>query len=237
MGRIVRADRAAGGLTPGALSAMARKLFPQKSLSAIFQTYRPWICPFEHLLPYVPTDATLLDIGCGAGLFIGLLACRGHVGASTGTDPSAKAIKMARAMAKGSGVFQDPGPTFLAGEGGELPADSYEGVAMIDVMHHVPPGSRKSLFAAAAARVRESGILLYKDMCCRPRWRAAANRFHDLVCSGEFVHHIPIGTIERWALDEGLIREVSSDFKRLWYGHELRVFRRSSRVPSPGVAV
>jgi protein-L-isoaspartate O-methyltransferase len=36
--------------------------------------YRIRICPFECLVPHIPPRASVLDVGCGAGLFLALLA-------------------------------------------------------------------------------------------------------------------------------------------------------------------
>src|SRR5207237_246924 len=66
-------------LTARALSQMASELYPSgPPLFRALQVYRPYICPFEALISEVPKDATVLDIGCGGGLFLGLLDAAGR---------------------------------------------------------------------------------------------------------------------------------------------------------------
>src|SRR6266576_3469231 len=72
-------------------------------------------------------------------------------------------------------------------------------VSMIDVMHHVPPSFQKEFLLTACRHVRPSGLLIYKDMCRRPRWRAAANRLHDLVLARQWINYLPISQVELWA--------------------------------------
>ena len=86
-------------LTPQYLSHLAGRLYPEGS--AVFRTlqrYRPYICPFEELIPEVPIGASVLDVGCGAGLFLGLLDAVGREPDGTGFDASPQGIKLAKAM-------------------------------------------------------------------------------------------------------------------------------------------
>jgi hypothetical protein len=54
------------------------------------QALRPLICPFDELLDLVPIGARMLDAGCGAGLFLGLLADAGRLGEGYGFDTALK---------------------------------------------------------------------------------------------------------------------------------------------------
>jgi 2-polyprenyl-3-methyl-5-hydroxy-6-metoxy-1,4-benzoquinol methylase len=43
------------------------------------QVLRPYICPFHILIDLIPSEANILDVACGAGLFISLLARLGRI--------------------------------------------------------------------------------------------------------------------------------------------------------------
>jgi SAM-dependent methyltransferase len=223
-------------LTCRSLARMAAELFSSGPwLYRTFQRYRPYICPFEELIPEVPRGARVLDIGCGGGLFLGLLNAAGMKPRGVGFDVSAPAIELARAMAAG-----------LRKHGGDLhfqrlppdapwPSGHFDVVAMIDVIHHVPPSSQERVIRCACRKVRPGGAFLYKDMVQRPRWRAIANRMHDLVLARQWIHYRAVSDVERWASEEGLQLERSAPFNRLWYGHDLRVFRNGIRL-GPAIA-
>jgi 2-polyprenyl-3-methyl-5-hydroxy-6-metoxy-1,4-benzoquinol methylase len=215
--------------SPRSLSQEAGDLFRvAPPLTRAFQRYRPQICPFDAVIESVPKGSRVLDVGCGVGLLLALLARRGRACASIGFDSSERAIELANAMLKAHASetwVREVSFQHRAVEAG-YPEGQFDAVVMIDVMHHVPPMNHREALIGAAARVAPGGLLVYKDMCLRPRWRAAANRMHDLTVARQWIHQRPIGQIEAWALDAGLRLRDSRDIACLWYGHELRVFRR-----------
>lgn len=216
----------AGGArwSAGQLHRAARDLFPTGPLATrALQHYRPFICPFEHLLPHVPPGSRVLDIGCGGGLWLGLLAATGRLGSGVGFDSSKAAIRQAQAMrlpasAHGRVMFEhraveDPWPD-----------GPFDVVCLIDVLHHVTPEHQGKVIALATKRVARGGRFIYKDMCQRPRWRALANRAHDLVLARQWIHYAPVEQVSRWSVSEGLTLVHAASHARWWYGHELRVF-------------
>lgn len=224
MNSISSADSAR--LSAARLSHIAAKLFANNSLT---QRYRPYICPFEELLPIVPTGSSILDVGCGGGLFLGLLAAEGRIRFGVGFDSAASAIATAQRMCRRvaeSGVkatldFQ------RRDANGPWPAETFDVVSIIDVMHHVPKSAQRSVFELAAARLRSPGLLIYKDMARAPVWRAWANRLHDLLLARQWIHYVAIDEVERWGSELGLALVDARSFNRYCYGHELRVFKRS----------
>jgi len=214
-------------LTPRDLSRMARDLYPTGPwLFRALQRYRPYICPFEELIPEVPQGASVLDIGCGGGLFLGLIEASGRNPLGLGFDVSKPAIGLARSMAEQAAKRGGWLDFRLIDAAAPWPDGDFDVVSMIDVAHHVPPASQEEAIRRASQKVRPGGRFLYKDMVARPRWRAAANRLHDLVLARQWIHYLPVERVEAWATDEGLRLERSGRFNRLWYGHELRIFHR-----------
>jgi 2-polyprenyl-3-methyl-5-hydroxy-6-metoxy-1,4-benzoquinol methylase len=208
------------------LSQTARELFAEAPLvPRTLQTYRPYICPFDVLLEFVPASSTVLDIGCGAGLFLALLAKYKGVAAATGVDLNAQAISIANAMKERAHLGAQV--EYMVGSAsGELPGGEFDVVSMIDVLHHVPPEAQNDALRQAAAKVRPGGLFVFKDMGRRPHWRAAANRLHDLVVARQWINYCPIASVERWTIDRGFDLVTRDDRNMFWYRHELRVFRR-----------
>ncbi|VAX41560.1 hypothetical protein MNBD_PLANCTO03-894 [hydrothermal vent metagenome] len=197
-------------------------------LTRVLQRYRPRICPFDIVIDHVPTGARVLDVGCGVGLFLALLARQGRIHEAQGFDSSETAIAHARTMLADHADQEWVSRVSFEQRAVEAgyPEGVFDVVTMIDVMHHVPPAGQQEALLGAIARTVPGGLLVYKDMCRHPRWRAAANRLHDLVMARQWIHYVPIKQIETWAVEAGLVLHHAQDAARLWYGHELRVFKR-----------
>ena len=212
--------------SPGHFAATLRHLYTRGPLTLrLLQHYRPYICPFELLIPHVPPNARLLDVGCGGGLWLHLLADMGLIAAGVGFDSAAPAIEIARGVAVPPATAAKLDFRHLPVEA-PWPEGPFDAISVIDVMHHVPPAAQAGVIASAAQRLAPGGVLIYKDMVRRPHWRAGMNRLHDLVMARQWIHYAPIKSVEHWATAAGLTLVHSAHASRLWYGHELRVFRR-----------
>lgn len=192
------------------------------------QRLRVLVCPFEEVVGFVPKGASVLDVGCGSGLSLGLMAARGRQIQGYGFDPCPTAIGLAKKMARR-----------LSGSGSTLtfehrdarspwPDRTFDVVSMQDVIHHVPVAAQRQVFDQACAAVRPGGIFLYKDMSARPLWRNAACRIHDVIIAREWIHPIPVAMAEAWAAENGFTVELSKTAHRVVYGNDLRVFRKHS---------
>ena len=175
----------------------------------------------------MPDGATILDVGCGGGLFLALLASTGTRIDGVGVDVGSSQIALARRMSERFGKDRSVALQFhrLDIRRG-WPTASYDVVSMIDVLHHVPPRQREPLIDRAAESIKPGGRFIFKDMCLRPRWRAWMNRLHDMALAREWITYTPIVHVESWITARGLRIIHAEDTSRLWYGHELRVFAK-----------
>ena len=228
-----RPERPRPGRRPRDLAAAAAALYAEgPTLLRALQRWRPYISPFDRLLDCVPPGSSVLDVGCGGGLFLALLAHENRIRLGVGFDANPAVIDLAGRMAKraaGGGSSAE-----LRFERRDVadpwPGGTFDVVSVIDVLHHVPTAAQRAALAAAAERVAPGGRLLYKDMCRRPLWRAAANQLHDLVVARQWIHHVAVEEVEQWASETGLRLALAERVNRLCYGHDLRVFER----PAPG---
>jgi len=188
------------------------------------------ICPLDLLASLVPPGSRALDLGCGRGILLALLALEGRIRQGAGFDPSLRAVslgrRLLRAVSAATGVE-------LRLERADIAACAVEPLhdvaTMVDVMHHLPAQQRRLAMRRAAAALRPGGLLIYKDMARRPRWKQLANRLHDLLLSKQWVREEPLENVVRWAAEEGLALEQRRSVQMLWYSHELCVFRKVSQ--------
>ncbi len=214
--------------TVSSVASRAKRLYSgNRGVSPLLQTLRPYICPFELILPLVPRGSRVLDAGCGAGLFLGLLADSGQITHGLGFDSSHSAISLAQRMTANLPDSTDISFQRLDATA-EWPGGTYDVVTLVDVLHHVPPAFQLAVLSRAIERVRVGGLLLYKDMATRPRWMALCNRAHDLLAAREWIHYLPMSTVERHMAANGMSQVVSSSASRFCYAHEWALFQRLS---------
>jgi 2-polyprenyl-3-methyl-5-hydroxy-6-metoxy-1,4-benzoquinol methylase len=215
-------------VTPLALSRIAKTSFQRgPTLLRRLQHYRPYICPFGELIGLVPRGSSVLDVGCGGGLWLALLRETGRISRGVGFDSSKHAIELAR----GIEASASPGAALL--EFHELPAQAewptgpFDVVSIIDVLHHVPADVGPALFERAAARLAPGGVLVYKDIY-PGSWRSACNRVHDLMLARQLIHLVPTQRVIEWAQRAGFTLRETREIDTWWYGHVLCVFEKGA---------
>lgn len=209
-----------------AVATMAKALFADEpGWRARVQSMRPAICPFERVLPWIPANANVLDIGCGAGLVLGLLARSGRVAHAVGIDADANALQRALRMAKRvlptRLEFRHTTSTV------DWPTTLFDCVLLIDVVHHIAPRAQNSFALAAMDRVLPGGRFIYKDMASRPYMHALVNRAHDLLMARQWIHYIAPEHMIGLARSRGFVLTHREHVRRLWYAHDLLVFERA----------
>lgn len=217
---------------PATISDVLAELYENGSLlTKILVRGRPYICPFHTLVLNVPDQARVLDVGCGTGVFLNLLAASGRLKEGFGVDANGAAIGQAQRAAQS--IDGQPTPTFehRRVEDG-LPEGTYDAVTMIDVLHHVDPAFQRAAIEAAAGKVGPGGVFLYKDMRKDQPVRAAMNRLHDLVLAREWIHYVAGNDVVAWMAQLGFEVQQSWREDMLWYGHEAFVFMRPASLDS-----
>jgi SAM-dependent methyltransferase len=96
--------------------------------------------------------ARVLDVGCGAGQFAGLLANLGYT--VSGAEPQADKVAVARSKV--------PAATFRVAGAENLPfaAGSFDGVTFVHSLHHVPQALMRQALGEAVRCLTPDGVLM-----------------------------------------------------------------------------
>lgn len=186
---------------------------------------RPYICPFQPVIDWVPAGSRLLDIGCGSGLWLVTLGTLGRIRSGVGCDTNQSALAIASKASDRLGRTHPQSKlTFLQTANiDEWPDETFDVVSMIDVMHHIPPHLQSGFLQAAWQRVRPGGRLIYKDMASSHRLYACANRLHDLLLARQIINYAPLIVIEAQLTASGGTVVHRGAWRRWLYAHELLV--------------
>lgn len=212
------------------ISRVARRLYRSGSLARrLMVVGRPLICPYDRLIQAVPEGTSVLDIGCGDGLFLNVLNELGRLSVGVGFDANRQAIANARTAQARVTKTRDV-QFFDWSARDEWPLGEFDVVAMVDVLHHVPPLQRRKAIEDAMRRVKNGGLFLFKDIALVPAWRRYCNTVHDLVLTAEMVSYTAHTTVIDWATSAGASLRQREIINQLWYGHELLLFDKAAKT-------
>ena len=120
---------------------------------------------------YLPEEGPVLDIGCGFGLFSLYYAATGPRRFVRGLDVNARRIALARRAAGRLGIDN---VAYAEGDARDFKGDGeVAGAYMLDIVHHIPPGTVAPLLRRLRRCLAPGRRLLVKDVDTRPapkRW-------------------------------------------------------------------
>ncbi len=140
---------------------------------------RALTCPFGELAARFPPEGGALDVGCGHGLLVHLLAldpCRPRLHLA-GIDHDAAKIRAARAIAATRARFWT-----LPLEA--LPEAAFDFVSIVDVLYTVRREAWPDLLAGCRRVLKPGGVLLLKEVIDRPRWKHRAILLQETISVG-----------------------------------------------------
>jgi 2-polyprenyl-3-methyl-5-hydroxy-6-metoxy-1,4-benzoquinol methylase len=200
--------------TPRQLSEIAQSFSGQLGFAKRFiMKYRPYICPFHVLAGFVNDNDSLLDIGCGAGLWINLLNRLGLVNSAVGVDVDENAVSVARGITPADCDIR----YFAQSANQQWPIGNFDVVSAIDVLHHVPVDEQRN-FIGKLVNVQANRII-FKDIEPARRFRACMNTLHDIVMTGQVPKYRNAQQVRKWFLEEGCKIETEGFVNMLWYPH------------------
>jgi SAM-dependent methyltransferase len=128
--------------------------------------------PFDRLIEYIPSYGSLVDLGCGHGVWIFYLANIYPDLRLWGVDPDGDKIAIAQNIAIEK---QIPNARFIVNDAESMRLPVCDLVSIIDVMYLIPYDAQVRVLEQVVNALRPSGKLLLKEMGEAPRWKFAWN--------------------------------------------------------------
>jgi 2-polyprenyl-3-methyl-5-hydroxy-6-metoxy-1,4-benzoquinol methylase len=190
---------------------------------------RALTCPFGPLMGRFPTTGAVLDVGCGHGLLINLLARDpSHAGLRlVGIDHDAGKIETARRTAL-------PGVDFSTAPLAAVPEAAFDAVSIFDVLYTVRREVWGAILGGCHRALRPGGLMIVKEVVDRPRWKYWAIMAQEAlsvtlfgITQGDRPHFEAAASYRRAMADAGfgLVEERPLP-SATWISHYLFIGRR-----------
>lgn len=181
--------------------------------------YRPLICPFDRLLNLLPEGQRVLDIGCGTGVFLQLVAKFRRPSAVGGLEINPRAIDCARKL---FASIQHRVPARLEPyDGTSLPAwiGEYDYVFLVDVFHHIPPNQQVQTLESLFVTMKPGAKLIIKDIDAGQPFWCLFNKLHDLVLAGQYPHECAASDMQAHLSEAGFVVNEMTKERIYLYPH------------------
>ncbi len=148
----------------GIAARFVKTLYAGNGWPSLFARIRFWTAPYRALEPLIPKEGTIVDVGCGYGLFTNLLALMSPRRRMIGFDTDAGKMRYAD-----RGVEH---ASFRNGDAMQLEPGEADAFLLIHVLHHLKSKEEQvTLLKNIRARLRAGGTLLVCEVDRRPFWR------------------------------------------------------------------
>jgi 2-polyprenyl-6-hydroxyphenyl methylase/3-demethylubiquinone-9 3-methyltransferase len=132
------------------------------------------ICPLLQLEAYFPRQGTIIELGCGNGLFSNILSLGSSERQVIGLDLDEKKIHVANET-----KTQGAQTTYQIGD--VVCADYPQGnvISLIDVLYLIPFDNQELMLRKCYQSLPPGGTLIIKEMDTKPRWKYAWNLLQE----------------------------------------------------------
>lgn len=173
---------------------------------------RPFICPYNELLPFIKNEDAVADIGCGSGAFLLTINHFSKAKQLRGIDPAIKEEAIVNAKKHNVFISRSESPK-------SLKAAQFDIVLLFDVLHHVTKRRRPEFLSECMELINPGGRFLIKEMAHRPRFFAILNVLHDLIFSRQLISHVESKNLEQFLTSKNFRITARGRQRRLWYHH------------------
>ena len=153
---------------------------------------------------HVPATGTIVDLGCGHGLFTNLMALRSPARRVIGIDPSPARIELARAT-----VGNRTNIEFILGSDADIDFEC-DAITIVDVLYLVSREEQYRILSECRRRLRQGGALIWKAQERRPRWKFAWTYLQELITTSAGLTQAGAGRLAFMSREEtlGALREA-----------------------------
>jgi uncharacterized protein (DUF2062 family) len=158
---------------------------------------------------WLPSGGKLLDIGCGQGLMLALLAEAERFDRA-GTEPTGKrlprfdrmgGVELRPHRARLARAALGPDAEILESDARTISAGACRVVLLFDVLHMMPPHDQDALLATAAGALEPGGVILVREADASAGWRFQAVRMGNrltALTSGAWRQPLAFRTVGEW---------------------------------------
>jgi len=143
-------------------------------IAGLYACLRLKLAPIIRIEEYVPRVGTILDLGCGSGIFASILFLGSRQRSIKGVDVSARRIRTAKLIASGN-----PNLEFAEGDVSSFALERCDAVTVIDLLHHMDFRKQEQLLQKIHDGVSEETLVLIKDLGKAPWWKYAFHYAQD----------------------------------------------------------
>lgn len=158
------------------MSTVLRQFRTAPLATRAFLLLRWWLTPYRRMVSHLPPGGSVLDLGCGHGLFAFAAAAGDPDRSVFGVDHDAARIAMAAAAARDL-----PRLTFATGDILHPPDGLHSAVALIDLMHYFTPEDQERLVRNAFDRLQSGGRLILREVDPEHGPSSLLNRIYEKV--------------------------------------------------------
>ena len=132
------------------------------------------ICPLIALEEHFPKGSTIVDLGCGNGLFPNILSLGSPERRVIGLDLDEKKIEVANQT-----KARDSHITYQVGDVVEAKYPKGDVFTLVDVLYLIPYYKHELILKKCYQSLSEDGTLIIKEMDTQPRWKYICNLFQE----------------------------------------------------------
>lgn len=158
----------------------ARRLYRSESCGArAFVLMRSVLAPLSAVASHVPAGGSILDVGCGHGLFSLALASADPKRCIVGIDPSPAKIAIAIRAGRDFPLVE-----FREAMVEALKDEVFAAITVLDVLYLLPDAAKKVLLSACRRLLSRDGVLLVKTNDTHPAWKYRVARAQEKLMTG-----------------------------------------------------
>ena len=153
-------------------------------LTRLFLKGRVLMSDLEFIEKQVPASGTIVDLGCGHGLFTNLLALRSAGRQVTGIDFSPEKIDLARKTAAGRVNIH-----FITADIADIDIPECDAITIVDFLYLLPGDEQRRVLAGCRRKLKPGGLLVWKAQERRPRWKYAWTYLEEFITTSAGITH------------------------------------------------
>ena len=143
------------------------RLYNNLGLKARWYIYLRWMLSHcNEMERYIPLESKVLDVGCGYGLFVNLVALKSDKRYVVGVDTSNKRISIAIATAKNRNNIE-----FIEKGIEEIDVGAYDIITFSDVLHHFSYDKQEEFLSNIYKQIKPGSVVMIKELDTQPFWK------------------------------------------------------------------